>query len=179
MVASRPPPALSEPAQHPGAQGSSTGVSEGAPPKPPGMPATPAEAPPVGTGAPPMASAAEPLARLPPELGESAPPEPPNSLGLTPPMALAPLPPPSPEAPTAAAPAELGENQSVVELEQARLAVQKSAIRETEDGKHFMRPGRKRSPLKRGRYLKRPNHLGIKMRINRWRTPIVAWTHIA
>jgi hypothetical protein len=82
-----------------------------------------------------VASAPEPLAGLPPELGESAPPEPPNPLGLIPPMALAPLSPLSPEAPTAAAPAGLGEDQSVVELEQAELAVQKSAIH----GKHFMR----------------------------------------
>lgn len=77
-------------------------------------------------------------------------------------MALAPLSPLSPAALTPAAPAGLGENQSVVELEQAKLAVQKSAIHETEDGKHFMRRGRQRSSLKRERYLKRPNLPGSK-----------------
>jgi hypothetical protein len=133
----------------------------------------------VGSGAPPVASAPEPLAPLPPELGESAPPEPPNPLVLIPPMALALLSPPSPAAPTAAAPAGMGENQAVVEFEQAKLAVQDSAIHETEDGKHFMRRGRKRSSLKRERYLKGPKSPWIKVGINRWRRPIVAWTRTA
>jgi hypothetical protein len=109
-----------------------------------------------------VASAPEPLAPLPPELEESAPPAPPNPLGLIPPMALAPLSPLSPAALTPAASAGLGEKK-VVELEQAKLAVQKSAIHETEHGKHFMRRGRQRSSLERERYLKRPNHPWIKV----------------
>jgi hypothetical protein len=112
-----------------------------------------------------VASAPEPLAPLPPELGESAPPEPPNPLALIPAMALAPLSPLSPAAPTAAAPAGMGENQAVVEFEQAKLAVQDSAIHEAEHGKHFMRRGRQRSSLKRERYLKRPNHPGSKLEL--------------
>jgi hypothetical protein len=93
-------------------------------------------------------------------------------------MALAPLSPLSPAAPTPAALAGLGEKK-VVELEHAKAAVQKSAIHDTEDGKHFMRRRRQRSSLERERYLKRPNHPGIKVGIDRWRGPIVAWTYTA